>query len=168
MLLKKCYQQWVGNIWRSMERQQVRKSILSNLAEHSFLRPIFPPRIKKNINALLSITIRQRQRQLQLVVFIDDCSPIHCCYQKSFCWHSVSKSHWWTPSSPFITKPPGRVLLKFIQFHRVTTDLKLNRRKSLFVNIPLNLKNRLFSRSGLFFVFFFSGLSFSCNHGKAR
>ena len=92
MLLNKCYQQWVGNIWRSMERQQVRKSVLSNLAEHSFLRPIFPPRIKKNMDALVSIRIRQRQ--LQLVVFIDERSPpIHCCYQNSFCWYSVSKSH---------------------------------------------------------------------------
>ena len=45
MLLNKRYQQCVGNIWSSMESQEVRKSVLSNLADHSFLRPVFPSRI---------------------------------------------------------------------------------------------------------------------------
>ena len=48
MLLNNCYQKWVANIWSSMESQQVRKSGFSNLAEHSFLRPIFPSRNKKH------------------------------------------------------------------------------------------------------------------------
>ena len=122
MLLNNCYQNWVANIWSSMESQQVRKSGFSNLAEHSFLRPIFPV-VLKNTNALVSIKIRQRQ--LQLVVLVDDRSPIHCCYQESFCWYSVSKFHWWTPSSLNLYDETVRVLLKFSCFTELQLILNL-------------------------------------------
>ena len=125
MLLNKRYQQCVGNIWSSMESQEVRKSVLSNLADHSFLRPVFPPRIW-NINALVSIKIRQRQ--LQLVVLVDDCSPIHGAVIKRVFVGTVCSN--FIDSSLNLYHETERLLLTFILFHRVTTDLK--RRKSLF------------------------------------
>ena len=127
MLLNKRYQQCVGNIWSSMESQEVRKSVLSNLADHSFLRPVFPSRIW-NINALVSIKICQRQ--LQLVVLVDDCSRIHGAVIKRVLVGTVCPN--FIDSSLNLYHETERLLLTFILFHRVTTDLKLSRRKSLF------------------------------------